>query len=292
MSRRLIQRVIGLTEHLPLRKQLLPIILMIITAWLLYPRIGGVGIRFGWGFVSSLLTTLLLFIQLRLVDDLDDLEEDHLHQSGEARDQLRQRLKRTLCAIPVMMLLLNFDYPGVLLTIVITTLLSYAAPFYVKRYCHSMLFGSLVYEGAPAMIFVALYFSWHDSLGGPMLSATAVVAVTLLFLSGYEFWKFSRKVHSTAMQPYLLPPDKIRLALNLMLLFSLLINSAVAAVAGLSTAYRLFALVLPMLFLFWLNRHWADESAVVERQSAPSWSGMRYMTIINLVLIFELLLLN
>src|SRR5258705_113862 len=119
--------------------------------------------------------------------------------------------------------------------------LAFAAPFGFKRlFPRSLAVGFLVFEGVPFLIFAYCYFFWRDA-GGTEMPLVAAACVAALFWTGYEFWKFSRKVHTAAMQPYFLSPRGIRGALNVFLVVALAANVALAHFAGLSDAYANYA---------------------------------------------------
>jgi hypothetical protein len=145
-----------------------------------------------------------------------------------------------------------------------------------------------VFEGAPLLVFAYCYFFWRDA-GGPELPLAAAGCVAVLFWTAYEFWKFSRKVHTTAMQPYLLSPRGIRAALNAFLALALVANLTLARCAGLSNAYTLYAAALPLTWLVWLNASWpvaASKPSVIRR---PLWAGMTFVGALELGLLLELL---
>jgi hypothetical protein len=106
---------------------------------------------------------------------------------------------------------------------------------------------------------------------------------------GYEFWKFSRKVHTAAMQPYFLSPRGIRAALNTYLLLALAANLALARFAGLSQAYTAYATALPLVWLVWLNASWAKAARAQSGIRQPLWAGMTFVAALELGLLVEFL---
>ena len=187
----------------PLAAQLAPIVGAFVCSQLLYARIAGHPHGLDLGILGGLATFFLLFVVLRFVDDLDDLKRDHpLEVHGKAeRSALRGRLVTGLAATVTGIVLLNVDDPHALAAALGACVLAFAAPFGFKRlFPRSLAAGSLVFEGTPLAIFGYGYFFWRDA-GGPQLVPAAAACVVILFWAGYEFWKFSRKVHSTAMQP-------------------------------------------------------------------------------------------
>jgi hypothetical protein len=277
--------------RVPLAPQALPIAGAFLCSYLLYGRIAGDGTAPGWNVLGGIASLLALFALLRLVDDLDDLERDHPagRCSAARRSALRSRLIAGIWACIALVVVLNVTAWHALVAAAAATALVFAGPFGFKPlFPRRLALGSAVFEGAPFLIFAYCYFFWR-SAGGPALPFLAASSVAGLFWAGYEFWKFSRKVHSAAMQPYFLAPRGIRLALNALLVLALAANLAVARFAGLSNAYTIYAAALPVGWLVWLNGAWpaaASEQGGIRR---PLWAGMSFVGALELGLLVELL---
>ena len=276
----------------PLAAQLAPIVGAFVCSQLLYARIAGHPHGLDLGILGGLATFFLLFVVLRFVDDLDDLKRDHpLEVHGEAeRSALRGRLVTGLAATVTGIVLLNVDDPHALAAALGACVLAFAAPFGFKRlFPRSLAAGSLVFEGAPLAIFGYGYFFWRDA-GGPQLFPAAAACVVILFWAGYEFWKFSRKVHSTAMQPYFLSPRGIRRALNAFLAVALLANLALLGFAPFSLPYSICATALPLAWLVWMNASWTAAGARSCGMRRPLWAGMAFVAAMEAGLLAELAL--
>jgi hypothetical protein len=276
----------------PLAAQLAPIVGAFVCSQLLYARIAGHPHGLDLGILGGLATFFLLFVVLRFVDDLDDLERDHpLEVHGKAeRSALRGRLVTCLAATVTGIVLLNVDDPHALAAALGACGLALAAPFGFKRlFPRSLAAGSLVFEGAPLAIFGYGYFFWRDA-GGPQLFPAAAACVVILFWAGYEFWKFSRKVHSTAVQPYFLSPRGIRRALNAFLAVALLANLALLGFAPFSLAYSICATALPLAWLAWMNASWTAAGARSGGMRRPLWAGMAFVAAMEAGLLAELAL--
>ena len=270
-------RVLG---GVPLAAQLLPIVGAFVCSQLLYARIAGSPDGLDLGILGGLATFFLLFVVLRLVDDLDDLERDHpLEVFGKAeRSAMRVRLVTGLAAIVTAIVLLNLDHPHALAAALGACGLAFAAPFGFKRlFPRSPLACALVFEGAPFAIFAYGYFFWRDVAGLELLPAAAA-CVVILFWTGYEFWKFSRKLHSTAMQPYLLSPRGIRKALNAFLLVALAASLALTGIATVSLPYSIYLAALSLVWLVWMNASWTAAGARSYREHRPLWAGLAFVT--------------
>jgi hypothetical protein len=260
-------------------------------SYLLYGRIAGDRAAFGWSLVGGAGSFIALFAQLRLIDDLDDLERDHPAAQCTAawRSALRARQLASVAACMVLIATLNFGKGHALMAAAAATALAFAAPFGFKRlFPQSLAVGFFVFEGAPFLIFAYCYFFWRDA-GGPALPFVATACVAGLFWTGYEFWKFSRKVHTAAMQPYFLSPRGIRAALNVYLFLALAANLALARFAGLSQAYTAYATALPLVWLVWLNASWAKAARAQSGIRRPLWAGMTFVAALELGLLVELL---
>lgn len=287
-----LDRVLRIYDKIPLRAQLVPIILAFVCSYMLYGRIAG-KIEIGLSAFGGLLTFILLFAQMRLIDDLDDLEHDlpgDQESSRRRRGFRRRGLLIGLLACIAGIIALNVGHPESLLAALLATAVNYAAPFGVKRHTRSLAFGFIVYEGAPALIFAYVYFFWRDSLNAAALGPAVVVAVVSVFWAGYEFWKFSRKVHSDAMQPYLLSTGGIRRSLTAFLGFAAAANLALYRAADLSGAFAAYSFLLPVAGLFWLNLSWPKAEVPRGRKlKRPGWAGMRYVFALEAGVLLELI---
>jgi hypothetical protein len=289
----LVSPVIGMARSVvraPLVSQTLALAGAFVCSHLLYGRIAGEQSALDWTVLVGLGSFLALFAQLRLIDDLDDLEPDHpVARSTDAqRSSPRARLIAALAACLVLVTSLNFAKSHALLAAAAATVLAFAAPFAFKRiFPRSLAIGSLVFEGAPFLIFAYGYFFWRDA-GGPGLGFGAAMCVAALFWTGYEFWKFSRKVHTDAMQPYFLSPSAIRVALNAFLLVSLALNVALARMARLSDAYMSYAVALPLAWLIWTNATWPTTASPRAPAQRPQWAGLTFVAAVELGLLVQL----
>ncbi|WP_233859731.1 hypothetical protein [Paraburkholderia sp. HD33-4] len=275
--------------RMPLAAEAVPIAGALACSLLLYGRIAGVAIEPGWRVLAGLASFFLLFVQLRLIDDLDDLERDY--PAGRAllarRETRRTRLVAGLAATAILLVALNLGMGHARTAAGAATGLAFAAPFVFKRlFATRPLLCLPAFEGAPFAIFTYGYFLWRD-LTGRELSFGAVVCVAGLMWTGYEFWKFSRKVGSTALQPYHLPARGIRIALNALLIMALGVNVVLARLTGLSQTYSIYAAALPLVWLVWLNASWPGPAS---KPGRPRWAGTRFVVAVQLGLLAELLL--
>ncbi|EEA04246.1 hypothetical protein BH160DRAFT_0419 [Burkholderia sp. H160] len=275
--------------RMPLASEAVPIAGAFVCSLLLYARIAGVALEPGWRVLAGLASFFLLFVQLRLIDDLDDLERDYPagHALLARRETRRTRLVGGLAASAILLVALNIGMGHARTAAGAATALAFAAPFAFKRlFSTRPLLCLPAFEGAPFAIFTYGYFLWRD-MTGRELSFDVVLCVAGLMWTGYEFWKFSRKVGTTALQPYHLPAHGIRAALNALLILALGINVALVRLAGLSQTYSIYAAVLPLVWLVWLNASWPGPAS---RRGRPRWAGTRFIVAVELGLLAALLL--
>ncbi|MGF6919716.1 hypothetical protein [Paraburkholderia sp. 40] len=275
--------------RMPLAAEAVPIAGALVCSLLLYGRIAGVAVEPGWHVLAGLASFFLLFVQLRLIDDLDDLERDY--PAGHAllgrREARRTRLVASLAASAMLLVALNTGMGHARTTAAAATALAFAAPFVFKRLLptHPLLCLP-VFEGAPFAIFMYGFFLWRD-VAGRELSFYVVVCVAGSMWTGYEFWKFSRKVGTAALRPYHLSARAIRVALNALLILALGINVSLSRLASLSQTYSIYAATLPLVWLVWLNASWPGPA---NRPGRPRWAGTRFIVAVELGLLAGLLL--
>lgn len=276
--------------RMPLAAEAAPIAGAFVCSLLLYGRIAGVALEPGWRALAGLASFFLLFVQLRLIDDLDDLERDYPagHALAARRAARRARLVAGLAAAALLLVALNIGMKHARIAAAAATALAFAAPFIFRRLFATKppLLCLPAFEGAPFAIFTYAYFFWRD-MTGRELSAIVVVCVAGSMWTGYEFWKFSRKLGSTAAQPYRLPARAIRFALNAFLLLALGINVSLSRLVGLPQTYSIYAGTLPLVWLVWVNARWPRPAS---RSGRPRWAGTRFVLAVEFGLLAGLLL--
>jgi len=183
---------------------------------------------------------------------------------------------------------LNHAHPHALCAVIAASALAFAGPFWFKRhFANRLALASLLFEGAPLLVFAYIYFYWRDTTG-TALPASAAAPVIALFWIGYEFWKFSRKVHSHAMQPYLLSSGGVRVVLNLLLAAALIANVALARAAMSSLGYAAYAVFVALGMCLWLNSTWpAVDPPIPQRR--PLWAAMTLVWAIELGVLMQIL---
>jgi hypothetical protein len=274
-------------KRLPLRAEALALACAFICCTALFERMAGFA-KLGQAFrAGGLASFLLLFVQVRIADDLDDLKRDY---PGQTENAIRRRraAARKLLFLALFLLgalvLLNAHHPRALASAAVATALTWNAPFIFKRLFPKQLFlGFFVYEAVPASIFAYSYFSFPQMLP---LDTVGVAAVVGLFWTGYEFWKFSRKAQLPAMQPYFLRPGQVRVVLSGLLILSGALSLLVGGAALLTPRHFAFGLALPAFLLVWLNVTWPSPEELPARR-APLWGGLFFISLIEAGLVFE-----
>lgn len=223
----------------------------------------------------------LLFIQLRLVDDIDDYDNDARGRPAESRSRVsRRRLVATLGIVMALMILLSLWSWRALADALGASLVMFLAPVTAKHpglpLRRPLL--AVLYEGAPALIILQGYFAWSTYSDGS--SPWYVAACTsALFWAGYEFWKFSRKLDQPGYRPYDLGLPGRYAALICLLIFAEL-NGVVLYISDrMATSVLLFGLLLPLLFIAWLWA-WRRTAPTAADARGPAWSGLTFVSVL------------
>ncbi len=180
------------------------------------------------GTFTSALTQLVLFLQLRLIDDIADFPDDAHGTQPDASllGYSRNQLCYGLIATVIFIVLLNAASPlaaavalaGTGLAVVGTFVLKPALTPAGSQATHTA--GSarsngvlaVFFEGAPFVMLLYGYLQWSLITGSKVESIDAV-AVTGCFWAQYEYWKYSRAMERPGWAPYGLTWRAARLVL-------------------------------------------------------------------------------
>jgi len=223
----------------------------------------------------------LLFIQLRLVDDIDDFDNDARGRPAGSRSRVsRRRLVATLGIVMALVILLSLWSWRALADTLGASLLMFLAPVTAKhpRLALRRPLLAVLYEGAPALIILYGYFAWSTYSGGSSPWYVAA-CTTALFWAGYEFWKFSRKLDQPGYRPYDLSLPGRYAALICLLIFAGLNGVVIYISDAATTSILLFGLLLPLLFIVWLWA-WRRTAPTVPHAPGPAWSGLTFVSIL------------
>jgi hypothetical protein len=213
------------------------------------------------------LTTVLLFLHLRLVDDLDDASAE---APAAALPAMRRQLVGGQCAVALAVLVLNVAWPAAAITALAAMALAVVTPFVVKPLtkANRWVIGPC-YEGTPLLILAYSYVHW-TTVTGRSAPTLAVFGVIGAFWAAYEFWKFSRKAGEAAFQPYGLRDPALRLVLLLVLATCAACALAFGLRAHLSWFFLGYAGLVPAGFAAWLLLRWPRPG----RSHGPAWRGL------------------
>lgn len=161
----------------------------------------------------GVVTYLLLFLELRLTDDLDDYEPGH--QGDERAGASRSQLRILLAATATLTVVLN----GGSLLAVITVLAAAAAitgpPVFKRTAAARTPVLVACYEAGPLILAVYPYVAWratHATAG-----ARLIISASGLVWGLYEYWKFSRSHNRGAARPHGLSPGAARAVMLVLL---------------------------------------------------------------------------
>jgi hypothetical protein len=280
-------------RNLHILQQAPPILIAFGVSFLLYGRILGRPIDLDLGCIAGAVCFCLLFVLLRLVDDLDDLRLDHAGKPAQ-QASIRTRLIKRICVCVGAILLLNCWRPERIIAAGLAIALTFAGPFGIKRWFPSALpLGSIVFEGTPAAYLLYVYVFWRD-MSGESLSVIEIASVVGAFWTGYEFWKFSRKYNSGAMQPYFLSSGRVRVVLSALLVASAAANFGLLRLAHISLDYAVPSVIVPAIFFFLVNgsrrRPGPPRDERDPERRVPIWAGMPFICAIESTLAGALLL--
>jgi hypothetical protein len=236
----------AIVRRIPPYLQVLTIAGTFLSIQLLYGRMAG-DTRLGWRTFSGLLTFALLFLQLRIIDDIDD----HDGASAPTRAQLITGLVLTV----TLTVALNADRPPALAIAGSATVVMLTAPravTYLRSPRPLVLAG---YEAGPALIMAYGYAAWRGQ-GGQPLPGLAVTGVTGLFWISYEVWKWSREIDRGGTRPHGLGDDVLRAGLIALLAAATGCAVLVRVGTDLPPGLAAYLILAPVACAGWLTTRW------------------------------------
>ncbi|OLF15947.1 hypothetical protein [Actinophytocola xanthii] len=276
-----------LASRFPLPTQGTAIVLTFVSAQLLLDRaVGPVGLR--WTGVLGVASFVLLFLQLRLVDDIDDLEQD-----GGAAGHTRSGLTYGWLTVVVGIVALNLLYPPALGGALAAVALTVLTPFWVKRRLTTRRVPLAVcYETIPLVVMAYPVLFWLSE-GGVAPAAAPTAAVVVLFWAAYEFWKFSRKAPDLDYRPYRLGRDGVRAVLLALLCCAAACVATIVVTLPVTWFFIIYQSVLLGLLIAWTAGEWAmaPPAARASRLArALGLAGLIYAVLLQFGVIVEALL--
>jgi hypothetical protein len=184
------------------------ITLLFLCPYAIYSQVGRDATVSPAGAAVGAASYLLLFLQLRVADDLEDYDSDQRTDAPVATS--RAGLWTLLAAAAALAAGLNLGSPPAAAT-VLAAAATIAGPVALKRKTTAP--GWVVaacYEASPLLLSVYPYVAWrstHAQGAGPRL----VVSGTGLVWALYEYWKFSRSSDRGHARPHGLSATAVRL---------------------------------------------------------------------------------
>jgi hypothetical protein len=283
-----------LRQRFPLHRHGFGLAVVSLTLYLLYDELAGIR-SFGWRALSGAGGFTLSFLQLRLVDDLVDLES-----AGPAAGAMpsRQISARTGLSIGVVIngvaLMLIQSAHMSLLQAAIVPAWALFTPFVLQRWVFRPLYpGALTsgawpkdlvlgfsYEGVSCLIVFQTYQAWARA-SEHRLSGVLVGCVAGTFWLGFEFWKYSRFLVRPSWHPYGLGWRGLRRLMLAVLIAAACLPVLVLQQAGTARSCApVYPLAVGLMFGIWLWKA-APRSASVQRGAAGS-IGMLFVAALEL----------
>lgn len=244
-------------------------------------------------------TLLLLFLALRIVDDIDDNQPDiELGRvDREAVAAHRRSLIAGFVAVALGVLALNVG-TSALVPALSALLGMLVAAFVVKAALNrgvttgEQTSGSaakdavigVVTEGVAFLMISYPYFAWSAATDRT-LAATTVLPVVLVFWTSFEVWKMSRYLTRPRWRAYGFSWRGARLFLLTMLALSLASQLRVWAVADLPIAFAVVAVGIPAGLAVWLLRAEPVDGAATKGHLLHHLSGLLFVALVDVSVI-------
>jgi hypothetical protein len=253
-----------------------------------YGRLAG-DISFNALAVVAAITVPVLFLQLRLLDDVITWYETHDVEdiAGASLPGLIVGLGGTTAVI----LVLNANHVWMFGLAIGTTVLMLVSTFVTtqERRLPTLVALGLgrvpLFEAAPAVMLAYVYAAWHIATNRS-LSFGEVVVVVSFFWSSFNFWKLSRHLGDRPLERiYRLTWPVVRLLCVVLLAISLALSIALYFYADLSLAFLVYCVMVIAVFaVFSRPRGRLDEVR-------PWWVALPFPTAMIAGLLVQLLML-
>jgi hypothetical protein len=281
-----------LSRRFPLKSLGVALAVTFLCAYLVYGSAAGHQ-EFGIGTILGAASFVLLFLQLRIIDDLDDVESSKSPE--ESGGQIRQRklqLVAGLLATTLLLVAMNWNSQALPAALAATALMI-VNPFIlkdgVKKYItkpsdpDQLTTGSVImdlllaipYEGVPALLVLYIFYAW-TAVTQKTLPSGVIIAVTATFWALYEIWKYSRLLARPDWRPYGLGWKAGKILLMSLLLVAAILQLVTARLSGLSPIYSAYALILTGVFVILI---WRMTPPAVKGNNAKlrALSGLAYV---------------
>jgi hypothetical protein len=259
----------------------------VVTSYAAYGRIAG-GMSIDAPALVAAVTVMVLFLQLRVVDDVTVWS--NTHDRDEVSGATGAALVAGLVATTVGIAIVNaaIDARMLAATVAITLVMAATLPATTRERRLpppvSVIFGRLpLFELCPAAMLAYAYLAWHVSSGRSLRWFEVAVVVGVL-LCGFSVWKFTRHLgERTEERIYRMPWPVVRVLCMALLAASLALNALLVSYAELSPAFLAWVAGVTAVFAFLARPRRSPDT---ER---PAWAGLPYPTAIVAGLAIELL---
>lgn len=256
-----------------------------VCCYLLYGQVHGAQ-AFGWATVVGAVSAVLLSAVRRLVDDIEDLPRDISSGRFSFPDGGRARMRGLVFGVLALTaaagalnatcgLRLLLVSVGVALWVPLATVVKHLVARRAEspRSVRLQLF--VVNETCPAVGLLYPYAVWQQ-VSGDAIPAMAVISVTGLFWTAFQFWNFTRKVGTESWPPWFLTKGETRVALVALLALAAAFSALLTHYARLPVGYAVYALLLSAAFAIAVLRWWARLPSGGNVPEGAAWSGIPF----------------
>ncbi len=237
---------------------------------------------FAWATIAGAISTVLLALVRRIIDDFEDLRIDVLSGRFPADGAARRRRGLVCGALAVTAVLgaLNATCSVSLLVISVAVAAWFPVATALKHTRAAQTHRSVFYlinETMPVAGLVYPYAVWH-AVSGTSLSAIAVVAITGLLWTIWEFWMYTRKVGVEGWPPWGLTMVETRRALMIFLVLSAAFSVLVDHYGHLAVGYLVYSVSVSVAFAAIILRWWSRLPAHRSHRVRAwwAWGGLSF----------------
>lgn len=235
---------------------------------------------FAWATVVGGISTVLLTLLRRIIDDIEDLRNDILIGRFAAAEGGR-RLRGLLfgaTAVTALVGALNATCSLELLAISVGIAAWFPVATLLKHTRAAQSSGVLFYvinETCPVAGLVYSYAVWQ-TVSGATLPVPAVVAIIGLFWTIWEFWMFTRKVGIDGWPPWKLTLVGTRNALMTLLAVAAVFSVLIDHYDSLHVGYLIYGLGVSGVFAAIILRWWSRLPDRDANRVGASWGGLPF----------------
>jgi hypothetical protein len=255
-----------------------------------------------WTSAIGAISLVLIFLQARLVDDIQDFQDDAQQNRvpGAWAPASRRGLVLGLAFTTAAIIALNWGRSALWVALASVAIMLAAsfilAPLLSRTHPGMLTTGNRVkdailfiaFEGAHVFTLLYIYCFW-TSLPHPGLPIASVALATGLFWTTYAFWKYARFATRPSWNPFGMSWQVFRPALAGLLLLCLICQAGVGVAMDLSALYLGYALGITGLFMLWLVRMSPMGAAGGGATGLQAHLGLLFVAAVDLGLVLALL---